>query len=147
MATALTLISRALRLIGAFAAGEAIPAADAQDALAVLNDLLDAWRLEALLVYAIDRDVFALSAGVSAYTIGTGGTWNTSRPVRIEQAFFQDTTVSPVLELPMTILTDQEYESIRVKGTSSTWPLALYYDQNYPLGTVTLYPVPSRVNN
>lgn len=147
MATALDLIERSLRLVGILAAGETLPAEDAEDALAVLNDMLDAWRLESLLAYTINRQVFPIQAGVQVYTIGVGGMWNIERPVRIESAFFQNVDSQPPLELPMLNLTQDQYESLRVKGISSTWPQAFYYTQDFPLGQVLLYPKPSLPNN
>lgn len=147
MGTAQDLISRSLRTLGAVASGETPTAQESTDALDVLNDLLESWRLDSLLVYAIDRQVFAHTANTASYTIGSGGTWNVTRPVRIERAFFQDTTVSPALELPYHLLTDDEYEQLRIKGVTSSWPLSLYYDQAYPLGNVVLWPVPSTNNN
>jgi hypothetical protein len=146
MATALDLITRSLRLLGVLAAGEAAHAEDAQDALAVLNDMLDAWLLEELLVYGIDRSTFPLVPNVSSYTIGTGGVLNTPRPVRIERAGLVDLQSTPTLEVPLEVLNEQEYQQITVKGTTSTWPRWLYYDRAYPLGHVILWPVPTLAN-
>lgn len=146
MATALDLLTRSLRLLGVVAAGEAPRAEDAQDALTVLNDMLDAWQLEQLLVYGLDRALFALSPSVSSYTIGVGATWNTPRPVRIERASLIDVTVAPTLEVPMQVLNTDQYQEIALKGTTSTWPRWLYYDRAYPLGHVVLWPVPTLAN-
>lgn len=147
MPTALSLIERSLRLCGILGAGETLPAEEAEDALTVLNDMLDAWRLESLLVYNLDRQVFPLTPGVQMYTIGVGGVWNVPRPVRIDHAFFQDISSEPRLELPIYIMTDDEYQSLRVKTVSSTWPQALYYNPQYPIGQVIVYPVPTLPNN
>ncbi len=137
------IVRRALRLCGVLAAGESLPADDAQDGLAVLNSLLELWRLQKLLVYAISRTTMATVAGTATYTIGAGGAWNTTRPVRIEQAGFVDSSQSPSVETPITILTDTQYENIVLKGQQGNWVLWLYYRPKYPLGEVVLWPVPT----
>jgi hypothetical protein len=130
-------------LCGVVAEGESVPAAQAQHALRTLNRLLDTWRLDSMLVYAIDRQVLSLTANVGTYTIGTGGTWNVERPVRIESAAWLDTTQSPALEIPLRVLTDEEYQGISLKGLTSSLVTWLYYDQAYPLGNVIAWPVPT----
>lgn len=46
MATAQSIVTRSLRLIGAIESGETPSAEDAQDALAALNDMLHGWAKE-----------------------------------------------------------------------------------------------------
>ena len=143
MTTALDVLTDALMLCGVVAEGEAVPAAQAQHALRTLNRLLDTWRLDSLLVYAIDRQVVSTTANVGTYTIGSGGTFNVERPVRIETAGLLDTTQTPTLEIPLHVLTDEEYQDIRLKGLTSTYATWLYYQQDYPLGSVILWPTPT----
>ena len=57
------LINGSFRLLGTLASGEQATAAEAADALASLNSLLDSWKLEALLVYAILPQTFPLVGG------------------------------------------------------------------------------------
>jgi hypothetical protein len=141
--TGLQLITDALLICGAHAAGEAVADVDSAQGLRMLNQMLDSWRLESLLVYAIDRQVVNLVAAQGTYTIGTGGDFNLTRPVKIERAGFVDNSVSPALELPMRVLSDNEYQEIVLKGLQSPWAYWLYYDQAYPLGNVVLWPVPT----
>lgn len=142
--TALRLITNALRGLGVVASGESLDADQAADGLESLNELIEIWRLDSLMVYAITRSIQSTTAGQATYTIGTGGVWNIPRPVRIESAYHRQS--SDGLELPMRILTEQEYRGITVRSTESTWPLWIYFDYAYPLSTATLYPVPS-INN
>ena len=70
MTTPIEIISRALKDIGALEAGE-IPTPDAsQDALDMLNDLIDQWSNEGMMVYNVTEIVFPLIAGQTQYTIG-----------------------------------------------------------------------------
>jgi hypothetical protein len=73
MTQAIDLISGALRSIGALAAGEPVDASTANDALGMLNDLLDMWSNEKLMVYYTTEIVFPLVGGQYQYTIGPTG--------------------------------------------------------------------------
>lgn len=139
--TALRLITNALRTLGVIASGETIDADQAQDGLESLNELLEQWRLDALMVYQIVRSVQSTTAGQATYTIGTGGQWNIPRPVRIEAAAFR--RASDGLEHPMRVILEQDYREIALRNTQSTWPYWIHIDGGYPLRTATLYPVPS----
>lgn len=141
------LVASALRLIGAVATGETPSANEATDGLAALNLMLDSWSNESLLIPNTVREVFPLTPGKQAYTIGTGGDFVTSRPIAIEQVLIQLSTVSPVLELPMKLLTEEEFAGIILKPLTSTFPLYGYAEGTYPLETLNVWPVPNVANN
>ena len=70
MTQPIEIISRALKDIGALEAGE-VPTPDAaQDALEMLNDLIDQWSNEGMMVYNVTEIVFPLISGQTHYTIG-----------------------------------------------------------------------------
>lgn len=139
--TARTLIARTLRDLGALAAGETPTGTEASDGLLKLNELLEALSLERLMVYAITEVTHALTAGDATYTIGVGGNINTARPERIENAILRENGTQ--LDIPMRVLTRDEYATLSLKQTQSTWSRWLYNDEAYPLSTLTLWPVPS----
>ena len=66
-------INAALRLIGQLAEGETPSAATSQDALAALNQMLDSWNTDRLLVYTTQTQVFSWPAGQATRTIGPTG--------------------------------------------------------------------------
>lgn len=144
---ALDLITGALRLLGVTASGESISANEASDALSSLNDLLDSWSTQSLLIPNRVREVFPLVSGQQSYTMGTGGNFNTARPMRIEHALLQVTSVSPALELPIKILTEDQFAGILIKTLNSTYPLYAYAEGTFPLETLNVWPVPNQVNN
>lgn len=73
MTTPLDIISRSLKDIGALEAGE-VPVADAaQDAFDMLNDVLDQWSNETMMIYNTTEIIFPITAGQTQYTIGPGG--------------------------------------------------------------------------
>lgn len=71
--TPLTIISGALRSIGALATGEPVPPDQANDALILLNDMLDQWSNEKLMVFCIQEVIHELTGSQFIYTIGPNG--------------------------------------------------------------------------
>ena len=73
MTQALDIVTRSLKAIGAYAPGEPIDPADANDAFDMLNDLLDTWSNATMMVPYITEVIFTLATNVYQYTIGNGG--------------------------------------------------------------------------
>ena len=67
------IISRALKDIGALEAGETPTPEAAQDAFDMLNDMLDQWSNEGMMVYNYTEIVFPVVSGQTQYTIGPTG--------------------------------------------------------------------------
>jgi hypothetical protein len=78
MTTPYDIISRALKDIGALEAGEQPTADAAQDAFEMLNDLVDQWSNEEMMVYYKNEIVFPIVSGQTQYTIGPTGNINAS---------------------------------------------------------------------
>jgi len=143
MTTAREIITTSLRRIGAVESGEGPSADEAQDALVLLNDILDSWSLEHLLVLGQTITTKVLTAGQQSYTIGAGGQINIAWPADIEQAHVRDLTQPDPLDIPLRILTDTEYAAIGIKTLESTYPEYLWFNRTFPLGALFLSPVPS----
>jgi hypothetical protein len=62
MTQAIDIISRALKDIGALEAGETPAPADAQDAFDMLNDMLDQWSNEQMMVFYKTEIIFTLTS-------------------------------------------------------------------------------------
>jgi hypothetical protein len=137
------LVSASLRLIGAIAPGETLAAREATDGLASLNRMLDSWSNERLLIPATSRESFTLTSGTGTYTLGSGGTLSTTRPLHISQALIRDESVSPALEYPVAIRSLAQWNEIPAKDQRSTYPREMYADGAVPLSNVSLYPVPT----
>ena len=129
-------------LIGAISSGENVAADEASDALISLNDMIDSWSNEGLLIFQSVRETFPLVVAQSSYTIGTGGDFNTSIPQIIESAAIIDSNSNPNIEYPMRVNSTQEYAMIPDKALSTNIPTDLYFRRGVPLSTITLYPVP-----
>ena len=70
MTKPIDIISRALKYIGALEAGE-VPTPDAaQDALDMLNGIIDQWSNEGMMIYNVTEIIFPVISGQTQYTIG-----------------------------------------------------------------------------
>lgn len=147
--TALSLISSSMRLIKVLSSGEQLPIADANDALAVFNQMVDAWNAERLMIFTTSASDFPLVANKQAYTMGPGGDFDTVRPAQIDSmSAILLTNPSVPLEIPMTMYTVDEWQTkVPVKNVSGTFPYICYDDGGSPLRTLNMWPIPVMVNN
>lgn len=70
MTVPIDIVSRALKDIGALEAGETPTPEAAQDAFEMLNDLIDQWSNEDMMVFNVTEIIFPVIAGQTQYTIG-----------------------------------------------------------------------------
>ena len=73
MTQPIDIISRALKDIGALEAGETPTPEATTDAFDMLNDLVDQWSNEEMMVFYKNEIVFPIVPGQTQYTIGPGG--------------------------------------------------------------------------
>lgn len=142
MATALELLTDSLRKLGVLSANETPRAFQANQALAVLNDLLEAWSTESLSVWGIVPQAFNTVVGKASYTIGPGGDWNTARPVRIGDPA---TCTYQGVDTPVYEIDQASYGLIPIKTLQAAIVQRYRYINDNPLGVITLYPVPAAV--
>lgn len=129
----------ALRLLNVKAGSTTtLPYTESVDGLQALNDRIEQCNLQPLMQVSKTQLTQALSASDGTYTFGTGGD-NSTRPVRINQAWIRNNNV----DYPVNIISNDSYSLISFKSITSTIPYNLYYRNEYPLGVVELYPVPS----
>src|SRR5215831_19669343 len=83
MTTVQDLLTAAIRSIGVVAAEETPSNSELTDALFAANDILSSWSPQILPVLPLSVESFP-TTGQLAVTIGSGGTFNTIRPVKIE---------------------------------------------------------------
>lgn len=145
--TVLELLTASMHRLGYLEATETPSSADVAAVKQAANDWIDQMALDGLLVYRIAREVFNLQANVASYTIGTGGTFNTTRPVEIDRCgVIPDPTASIPQEIPLgSPLTVQQYASVPAKSVTAQYPTAVYYDpaMSSGLGTIYVLPVPT----
>lgn len=76
-----------------------------------------------------------------AYTIP--GDFKVARPLRITNAFTRIYTQGSGLDYPMEIVDQGRYVDIGFKAIQAPWPIVLWYNPTYPLGTLFFYQNPS----
>jgi hypothetical protein len=146
MTTALDVITGALTDMHVLAIGETPADSDAEYCLSKLNDMMDSWSNEALACFANTEQSGALSANVSAYTIGAGGTFNKTRPLRIGAApgtaYVQDANGN---NYPLAVVTQDQWNLLpnRTTSTNGNLPDTLFYDPQFPLGILNFFPTPN----
>lgn len=145
MATARDLIKNSLRLIGALSTGETPSADEAADGLTALNNLVDSWSNEKLIIHQFVREEFTLTPGTQSYTLGATGALVTSRPIKIESASLEIQGSDPY-EVPMEIIDYDEWSRISDKSIQSSIPSKLYVEGSFPNSTIYLWPVPAAAN-
>jgi hypothetical protein len=146
MTTAVQMITRSMRLIGALGSEETASAAEGADGLAALNTMLDSWSIRRLYVHQIQQlGPLTLISSQASYTIGSSGNFNVARPSRITHAFVRD--VSSGVDTPVEVTMDRSvYNRKSYKATTSPYPNILYYETAMPLGRIWLYPTPDTAN-
>ncbi len=147
MSTVRDLAQASLEEIGVYAPGESINDADAERALDQLIKMMDSWSGESLACFAILEQSKALTVAKSSYTIGTSGSPDISatRPLKIlsgpGRAYIVDTnSVKYYLDV-----VERDIWNIRTQqgNQTSQIPTLLFYDPQYPLGVINIFPIPS----
>ena len=133
------IIHRAGLALAYLGRGETMSAQDAVDALACFNEMLNSWSNEDWYTYATLQRTLTLTAGTSQYSIGDGGDVDSTRPHNIVQAFLRDSNSN---DYPVNIIPQAQWNMIGDKGITSQIPDTLFYDAQYPLGYINLFPVP-----
>lgn len=142
MASAQDLIQRAFRRGRIIGKDEVLSADDAADALLDLNDLLDEWWLDKLLVFRINSEAFNLVAGTQSYTMGPGGVFNTVRPVKVVPGTRY--TIATGIERQLVVLTSRkQWDEIPAKTVQGP-PQLVFADMNMPTITLYFYPTPDQ---
>jgi hypothetical protein len=135
------MIVSALRMIGQLAPGRGPSVSEANEALFVLNRMLEAWSVERLVVHQVARDTYTLTPGLPVHTIGAGGTFDAARPVRIENAGVL--LAGSTVEVPIQVIRDPgKWAAVSDKASSGT-PAVLYPEGSFPLMRLNLAPVPA----
>jgi hypothetical protein len=140
--TVLDLITEALLDLGVLAEGEPPSSPQANGALSKLNSMLDSWNTQKLTVYGSTPTVVPIVAGQLSYTMGPSGNINTDRPITIQAAYLRNPNTGPqqTMDIPLQILTDEEYQNYPYKLSTTNIPFAVWINYTAPIATVTLVP-------
>jgi hypothetical protein len=214
--TANDLILGALKFINVYAPGESLDAADADDSLTTLNDLLESWSTTPGAVFSSAESIFSFTPGQYEYTVGNydagefagittngldvitsasvpadmviggdlsgvgipdgttivsfnsftntvvmsqnatvthgpqqigytiPGDFKMPRPLRVRRSFTRITTQASGLDYQISPIDEDTYNRIGFKGIAAPWPIVMWYNPTYPLGTLKFYQNPSQ---
>lgn len=138
MTTAREIVTTMLRRIGAVTMNESPTASEITDGLSALNQMVESWANDGLLVYARTEENFALT-GAAQYTVGSGQDFDTVPFNFIVSAYVRQGTT----DYPLSGLSDSDYARLSMKSTITGIPDYYNYNNGYPSGVLRFYPVPS----
>lgn len=81
--------------------------------------------------------------GAQQITYTIPGDFKVARPLRITNAFTRIYTQGSGLDYPITIVDQKRYVDIGFKAIQAPWPIVLWYNPTFPLGTLFFYQNPS----
>ena len=148
--TAQDLINGALRLVGVLAAGEDPSADMSNDALVSLNDMIDTWSNQSLLIFEDAYETLALTVGKQSYQWGVGASapdFTTARPQKLQDVNWQQVTATTTLELPVEIINQDQWAAISVKNITSNIPTRCWLQNTFPYAVLYVWPIPAVAGN
>lgn len=134
------IIQAALEELGSYSPGDTLTDADAERGLKELNKMLSVWSNQNLLCFALYTQSFPMVVNQAAYTIGVGGNINAARPLNIVDIYLRDAQSN---NYPIEIYTQEQWNRIQNRQVTSQYPTVMFYDSQYPLGIINLWPIPS----
>ncbi len=151
----LEIAKRALRLCGQ-TYGPNMGIADDQrtEVVAYLNQLMDGWNSLRGSIYTISSDRYTFTAPILTLfatqgfvTIGPVGDFPAPRPEKIVNANIVLTDNSPEVRIPLAILDDNQWASIRVPKIPVSLPREVYFDGSNPAQRIYLWGYPNVAND
>jgi hypothetical protein len=107
-----------------------------------INDILSSWSTQILPITPLTRESFALT-GAASYTFGTGGTWNSARPVKIEALGVVATNGARQAARRISV---EEFTAVPDTTSTGLFAETWYADGGFPTVTVYLLPKPASGN-
>ncbi len=147
---ALDIIKGAMRLCNALPSGTTPEGEDGADALAVLNQLIDALSAKRLFMPALPQLSIVWPAGVRVLSIGKDQDVNVARlPVKLWSASFRWNEGQGINAQtpPMQIIDQEQYDLIVYENWRLQWPTYLYFSPGTEMdgiGELKIWPAPTR---
>lgn len=148
--SASSIIVDALQRLGVYAPNETPSAADANLGLTQLNDMIDDWLGDSIYLYQTVLINGTILQEMQDYTVGPGGMMPAARPIRVivgrGVASFTIGTGSPSVVDSVSAV---EWNAIYKPANNNVIPFlatpaAMYYEPQYPLGLLSVSPLPAQ---
>jgi hypothetical protein len=144
MTTAADIIQDSLELLRVYAPGETVAQADFARGLSVLNDMIDVWSNQSLACFDWITQTFTMVPNQYQYTVGPGGFIDGTRPLRVSDAPGAAYLLDAELNRYLMDVVDQLTWNIQTTAVAnSDLPDILFYDPQFPLGVINIWPTPS----
>jgi hypothetical protein len=138
IATRNEIIARAMRIVGALASGETLPADRLQQGVMILNHIVKGWQADRIFVWSLKRLDVPMVVGTASYSLHNLNV-NVDKVLVVDRAALIDSTD---IDVQVRQISWREYNIIEDK-TSSGDPCAIAVDyQATPV--MYVWPVPSR---
>lgn len=135
--SATNLCTAALRKLRVIDPTETPSATELDNVFTEMKRMLKQWAARRIYAAYSTEDTHTLTAGTQSYTIGTGGTINTARPIQINEGCF---VRANGIDYPLKKIGETEYQGLPYKDLGSDYPSRIWYKPEYPLGKVFLWP-------
>jgi hypothetical protein len=129
------------------AQGENPQQEDANFALSKFNDLVDEWAANERYVWAEQFNEYTLTPGLSPHTIGpNNATFAVAqRPVKlVSAAILIPNGDGTVTDLPIPVEDADWWANVRIKSLESQIPTHVYYEPDWPNGSLFFWPIPDQ---
>jgi hypothetical protein len=133
-------ISAALRKLSVLSGGSTPETYQVTNATEALNAMIKTFQADGMPVWATKSYTFTTIIDQAAYQIGTGQALDTPAPLKVLQAWRNQSPQSS--NVPMNVVPDYNYNIYPLNNSSGT-PVNLYYQPQNQVGTINLWPKPA----
>lgn len=112
---------------------------DDAEALLALNNMIGSWSAD-IIIPVVVREGFDLIIGTRNYTIGSGGDFDTARPLSVVNISLRDLDS---YNYPIKLISGKDWDAIHYKESSGK-PATMYYLPEYPLGVLRFNKKPDK---
>lgn len=138
MTTVLDIVTDAMQESGVLTKSETPTNDEAQTGLRMLNRIVGSWSNSSTIQFERVTESFPLTNGITSYTMGSGGEFDTVRPTNIVEAHVRQGNV----DYNLSIVSDRVYQSVVYKSIIGV-PELLNFTNTFPLATINIYPAAS----
>ena len=115
-----------------------LTATQLSNSLIALNNMLASWGADFRTISVVTED-FTMTAGTESYTVGSGGDFDTTRPMKLHRCFLRD---SNGIDIEIKVMGSRDYGRIQDKDASGR-PRGVYFMPGVSTATVTFDCAPS----
>ena len=141
------IITLALRKLGVLELGSVPDSETVANASLALNLFVKQMATEGLKLWTVNELVLPLVNGQTEYSIGPASQnptvdLDTAKPLKVIQAWLRQTTVTPNIDIPIQILSQQEYNTLGSKFSTGV-ANSIYYQIRQNTGNLYAYLTPN----